>query len=183
MIGQDGKQLGIMPTRLALQRARDRNLDIVEVDPRGTPPVCKIMNYGKYKYEASKKVHNAKKSQAKAQVKEVKFRPRTDQHDFDFKLNHVRRFLDAGHKVKVSVWFRGREKLHVDQGKMLLERVIEEIGDAGTATGTLKFEGRNLSTVLVPKKKPKPKKVPSPQSDEPISLISATTDAAEEAHG
>jgi len=157
VIGQDGKQLGIMPTRLALRRASDRNMDLVEVDPKGTPPVCKIMNYGKYRYEANKKNQGAKKSQVKVHVKEVKFRPRTDQHDFDFKIKHITRFLEAGHKVKISIWFRGREKLHVDLGRQLLNRVIETIGDAAVVSGVPKFEGRNLSTVVTPKKKLKAK--------------------------
>ena len=157
VIGQDGKQLGIMPTRLALRRASDRNMDLVEVDPKGTPPVCKIMNYGKYKYEANKKNQGAKKSQVKVHVKEVKFRPRTEQHDFDFKIKHIMRFLDDGHKVKISIWFRGREKLHVDLGRQLLNRVIETVGDAAVVSGIPKFEGRNLSTVVTPKKKPKGK--------------------------
>ncbi len=165
VIGQDGKQLGIMPIGLALQRAFDRNMDLVEVDPKGTPPVCKIMNYGKYKYEASKKNQGAKKSQTKVQVKEVKFRPRTEQHDFDFKIRHITRFLDAGHKVKVSIWFRGREKLHVDLGRQLLERVIETIGDAAVVSGIPRFEGRNLSTIMNPRKTPRTKRTESPAAN------------------
>ena len=157
VISQNGKQLGIMPTRAALRKASDRNMDLVEVDPKGTPPVCKIMNYGKYKYETNKKNQGAKKSQIKVHVKEVKFRPRTDQHDFDFKIRHITRFLEAGHKVKISIWFRGREKLHVDLGRQLLNRVIETIGDAAMVSGMPKFEGRNLSIVVMPKKKLKGK--------------------------
>ena len=157
VISQNGKQLGIMPTRVALRKASDRNMDLVEVDPRAVPPVCKIMNYGRHKYETSKKSHSAKKSQARAQVKEVKFRPRTDQHDFDFKIRHITHFLDAGYKVKVSIWFRGREKLHIDVGGVLLKRVIDAVGDAAFVTGEPRFEGRNLSTVLAPRKKRSPK--------------------------
>ena len=171
VIGQDGKQLGIMPTRLALQRAFDRNMDLVEVDPKGTPPVCKIMNYGKHKYEASKRVQGAKKSQARAVVKEVKFRPRTEQHDFDFKIKHITRFLDAGHKVKVSIWFRGREKLHVDLGRLLLKRVIEAVGDIAVVNDAPKFEGRNLSTIMNPKKRPKTKKAETPSDDNSASNV------------
>ena len=166
VIGQDGKQLGIMPIRLALRRASDRNMDLVEVDPKGTPPVCKIMNYGKYRYETNKKNQGAKKSQAKVHVKEVKFRPRTDQHDFDFKIRHIARFLEAGHKVKISIWFRGREKLHVDLGRQLLDRVIETIGEAAVVSGMPKFEGRNLSVVVMPKKRLKGKPVEAPPASD-----------------
>ncbi|MBN1592890.1 MAG: translation initiation factor IF-3 [Candidatus Coatesbacteria bacterium] len=168
VIGQDGKQLGIMPTRMALQKAFDRNMDLVEVDPRGDPPVCKIMNYGKHKYETSKKFQGAKKSQVKASVKEVKFRPRTERHDFDFKIKHITRFLTSGHKVKVSVWFRGREKLHVEQGNELLDRVIEEIGDIAVVNEKPKFEGRNLSAILSPRKKAKIKKAEVPVEESPV---------------
>ncbi|HUT02670.1 MAG TPA: translation initiation factor IF-3 [bacterium] len=157
VISQDGKQLGVMLTRVALRKASDRNMDLVEVDPRAAPPVCKIMNYGKHKYETSKKSHTAKKSQARAQVKEVKFRPRTDLHDFDFKIKHITHFLDEGYKVKVSIWFRGREKLHIDLGGVLLKRVIDAVGDAASVTGEPRFEGRNLSTVLAPRRKRSPK--------------------------
>jgi len=151
-----------MPLEVALQRAFDRNLDLVEVDARGTPPVCKIMNYGKYKYETSKKVHGAKKTQVKSMVKEVKFRPRTDEHDLEFKLNHAKRFLDNGHKVKISIWFRGREKLHVDYGRQLLDRIMERLKDEVQTVGIPRFEGRNLSVILSPKKKVEPKKVVEP---------------------
>jgi len=157
VISQSGKQLGIMPIRVALRKASDRNMDLVEVDPRAVPPVCKIMNYGRHKYETSKKSHSAKKAQAKAQVKEVKFRPRTDQHDFDFKIRHIMHFLDDGYKVKVSIWFRGREKLHIDLGRVLLKRVIDAVGDAALVTDEPRFEGRNLSTVLAPRKRRSPK--------------------------
>ena len=169
VISQDGRQLGIMPIGLALRKAFDRNMDLVEVDPKGTPPVCKIMNYGRYKYETSKKNQGAKKSQVRVQLKEVKFRPRTDQHDFDFKIKHIARFLDAGHKVKISIWFRGREKLHVELGTQLLDRVIDAIGDAAVVSETPRFEGRNLSTVINPRKRPKTKKVEPSSGDIPAA--------------
>lgn len=183
VIAQDGKQLGIMSAKEALQKAYDRNLDLVEVDPRGMPPVCKIMNYGKFKYEESKRHHQARKAQAKVQVKEVKFRPRTDEHDMQFKLNHIRRFLAARHKVKVSIWFRGRERVHLDLGRELLDRVIAHMRDIAIVNDVPRFEGRTLSVVLSPKKVQKPVKAETLQPSQPVVGSQSTPDSMEEARG
>ena len=118
----DGDKLGIFPTQEALSMAQDKDMDLVEVDPNSNPPVCRIMDYGKFKYQQSKRAHEAKKKQKIIHVKEVKFRPNTDQHDFDFKLKNALRFLESGDKVKVLVFFRGREIVHRENGQRLLVR-------------------------------------------------------------
>jgi len=123
VIGDDGEPLGIKPTEEAIRIAEDQDLDLVEVAPNSNPPVCRIMDYGKHKYKASKKAHEAKKNQKVAHIKEVKFRPNTDQHDFDFKMKHVQRFLENGDKAKVVIFFKGREIVHREFGQKVLERI------------------------------------------------------------
>lgn len=151
VVGPEGEQLGVMPTEEALNKAREMNMDLVEVAPKADPPVCKIMDYGKFRYQQQKRAHEAKKKQTVIQLKEVKIRPKIDEHDFQFKLKHARRFLEGGDKAKVSVMFRGREIVHRDLGRKLLDRFIKEIEDIGEVESMPKMEGRNMTMVLMAK--------------------------------
>lgn len=177
VIGDDGESLGTIPTEEAISMAEDRSLDLVEVAPNAKPPVCRIMDYGKHKYKASKKAHEAKKNQKIVHVKEVKFRPNTDQHDFDFKLKHVQRFLENGDKAKVVIFFKGREIIHREFGQRVLERVAEKTEDIAIIEQSAKQEGRTLVMILAPKsfksKKGTQAKVPKPS-------VTKNTDANEE---
>lgn len=137
----------------ALAAAQERGLDLVEVSPNASPPVCRIMDYGKYKYQQSKKAAEAKKKTARVEVKEVKMRPKTEEHDFQVKLRNARRFLEAGHKVKVTVMFRGREVTHPEFGQKLLARVAEEVTDLGQVEGRPNMAGRFMSMIIGPAKK------------------------------
>ena len=151
LIGYDGEQLGVYLTQEALTLAEEQNQDLVEVAPNSDPPVCRIMDYGKFKYQQSKRAHEAKKKQKVIHVKEVKFRPNTDQHDYDFKLKHAFRFLEAGDKVKVVVFFRGREIVHRENGQKLLERVTETLEDIALVEQEAKQEGKTLCMIFAPK--------------------------------
>ncbi len=151
VIADDGAQLGILPVFEAIRAAEERGLDLVEVAPQAEPPVCKIMDFGKYKYEQAKKAHESKKHQKIIQLKEVKMRPGTDVHDYNFKLNNAKRFLDEGNKVKVTVVFRGREMAHTELGNALLSKVVADIQEAGNIEQMPKQEGRALSMVIAPK--------------------------------
>ena len=166
VIGDDGESLGTIPTEEAISMAEDRSLDLVEVAPNANPPVCRIMDYGKHKYKASKKAHEAKKNQKVVHVKEVKFRPNTDQHDFDFKLKHVQRFLENGDKAKVVIFFKGREIIHREFGQRVLERVAEKTEDIAIIEQSAKQEGRTLVMILAPKNV-KTKKGTQPQAPKP----------------
>ncbi len=148
VIGDDGEQLGVMTPEDAIQRAEEVGLDLVEVAPGSKPPVCRIMDYGKYKYEQKKK--SGKGKGHAASLKEVKLRPRTDQHDLDFKLKNARRFLMDGDKVKVTVMFRGRELVHRNLGRRKLDEVTEMLGQIATVENPPRMEGRFLSMILVP---------------------------------
>ena len=151
VISDAGEQLGILPIQEALRAAEERGLDLVEVAPQAEPPVCKIMDFGKYKYEQAKKAHESKKHQKVVQVKEVKMRPGTDTHDYNFKLEHAKRFLKQGDKVKVTVVFRGREMAHMDLGKSLLDRVVADISESGNIEMTPRQEGRTMIMIIAPK--------------------------------
>lgn len=151
VISPEGKQIGILPLQEALRLAEEQGLDLVEVAPQATPPVCRIMNYGKYKYQQSKKIHEAKKHQTVTQVKEVKLRPRTEEHDLQFKLRHAKRFLSEGNKVKISMLFRGREIAHPEMGKELLNRIITELKDLMVVEQAPRLEGRSMVMLLAPK--------------------------------
>lgn len=151
VISDAGEQLGILPILDAIKAAEERGLDLVEVAPQAEPPVCKIMDFGKYKYEQAKKLHESKKHQKTVQIKEVKMRPGTDVHDYNFKLNNARRFLDDGNKVKVTVVFRGREMAHTDLGNALLQRVVKDIAESGNIEQMPKQEGRALIMIIAPK--------------------------------
>jgi len=151
VIGEDGEQIGIMPTRDAIKLAGERGYDLVEISPRARPPVCKIMDYGKYKYELAKKAKDAKKKQRFLQLKEMRFRPKTEDHDYTFKMRHVREFLTQGSKVKIMVVFRGRERAHVEFGYKILDKLKVDLSDVGEPALTPRMEGRNLTLTFLPK--------------------------------
>lgn len=150
LIDDRGEQKGVMHPKEALQQAYERGLDLVEVAPGAKPPVCRIMDYGKYKYEQSKKEREAKKNQKVISVKEVKLRPNIEDHDFYTKVRNAARFLDEGNKVKVTIMFRGREITHAQNGRELCERVAEEVADIAKVEKAPKVEGRNMTMMLVP---------------------------------
>jgi len=155
VIDEEGEQLGIMAPRDAQREAEERGLDLVEVAPKANPPVCRIMDYGKYKYEQKRRARESRKHQHTVSLKEVKFRPKIDPHDFEFKKEHVREFITDGNKVKVTVMFRGREMAHPEFGKDIVERLIEATKDIASADITpqqLRLEGRNMCLVLSPLK-------------------------------
>jgi len=151
VIAPDGSQLGILATEQALQQAYSMNLDLVEVAPEARPPVCRIMDYGKFRYEQSKKAREAKKKQTVIELKEIKLRPKTEEHDFQFKARHAERFLKEGNKAKITMMFRGREMVRMDRGKALLERFVEALKDSGVVEHAPKIEGRNMTLILAPK--------------------------------
>jgi translation initiation factor IF-3 len=140
-----------LPTEQALQQAYSQNLDLVEVAPEARPPVCRIMDYGKFRYEQSKKAREAKKKQTVIELKEIKLRPKTEEHDFQFKARHAERFLKEGNKAKITMMFRGREMVRMDRGKALLERFVEALKDSGVVEQPPKIEGRNMTLILAPK--------------------------------
>jgi translation initiation factor IF-3 len=151
VIGPEGDQLGIMAVKQAMEVARNAGMDLVEVAPNAEPPVCKIMDYGKFKYQKNKRAQEAKKKQTVIQVKEVKFRPKTDEHDIQFKLRHILRFLGQKDKVKVTILFRGRELAHKDRGMDVLQRVLAELQDQAVVELPPKMEGRTMIMILAPK--------------------------------
>jgi translation initiation factor IF-3 len=151
VIDVDGGQLGVLPVEEALALAQERGLDLVEVAATARPPVVKIMDYGKYKFEEAKAARAAKKKQHVILLKEVKYRPGIDDHDFDFKTRHAREFLQDGNKVKVTMMYRGRQMAHIDLGRDVLDRVAIELKDIGKIEQEPKLEGRNMSMVLAPK--------------------------------
>lgn len=150
VIDPEGKQIGIMSLHEALEQASNFGLDLVEVSHKSDPPVCKIMDYGRYKYIQSKKAHEAKKKQASGYLKEVKMRPKTEEHDLQVKLRHIERFLKSGYKTKISVVFRGRELAHKDLGERMMERIIEETKEWGVMEHAPRFEGRSIVVILTP---------------------------------
>jgi len=158
VIDDEGKQLGVMRPQEALQIARERGLDLVEIAPQAQPPVCRIINFGKYQYEQKKKQHEAKKKQTTIVVKEIKFRPATDEHDYEFKKNNAHRMLQDGDKVKATVNFRGREITHKELGFQLLNKLETDLADVGLVEVRPKLEGMNMFTIFTPKKVEKPKK-------------------------
>jgi translation initiation factor IF-3 len=151
VVSADGEQLGILPIAQALDLARQRDMDLVEVAGEAVPPVCRIMDYGKYKYMQARRQKDARKKQTVIQVKEVKLGPKTDTHDFDFKAKHVRRFLEEGNKAKVTVRFKGREMAHTDLGWKMLNRMTEMMHDIAVIENHPRMEGRMLSMILSPK--------------------------------
>jgi translation initiation factor IF-3 len=186
VIDEDGKQLGIMPPYDALRMARSGGLDLVEVAPTANPPVCRIINYGKYLYQLSKRQHEARKHQKSIELKEVKFRPRTSEHDFEVKRNHIVKFLQEGSKVKATIMFRGREMAHRNIGMRMMERLIEEVSESSQVEARPRQEGPNLTAILAPKKAagkgaaavPRPARI-APAA--PVGAKSAAASAAAEA--
>ena len=152
VIGAEGEQLGILQRSEAIAMAQEVGCDLVEVSSNSEPPVCRIMDYGKFKYEQQKKKQDAKKRQAVVQVKEIKVRPKTDEHDYETKVKHIRRFLEDGDRCKVTVFFRGREIVHKDRGLDILERIVKDLEDIGKVDQEPRAEGRTLQMLLVPKK-------------------------------
>jgi translation initiation factor IF-3 len=155
VIDEEGNQMGIMSPQDALREAEERGYDLVEVAPQANPPVCRIMDYGKYRYEQKRRQREARKNQHTVTVKEIKYRPKIDGHDFDYKTKHVREFLSEGNKVKITIMFRGREMAHPEFGRDILARVVEETQDLISGeydTSALRLEGRNMSLVLQPAK-------------------------------
>jgi translation initiation factor IF-3 len=151
VISPDGEQLGILPVERALEIAGEMSLDLVEVAPMARPPVCRIMDYGKFKYEEQRKAREARKKQHHVQLKEVKMRPGIEDHDFEFKTRHARRFLEEGNKVKLTMMFRGRQMAHPEIGRQVLERVAGELGDVGKVESAPQMEARTMSMVIAPK--------------------------------
>jgi translation initiation factor IF-3 len=151
VITDDGEQLGILPLEEAIRQAEARGLDLVEVAETATPPVCRIMDFGKFKYQLSKKAQVAKKKQKVIQVKEIKIRPKTDTHDLAVKAGYARRFLEEGNKIKVTVMYRGREIVHADRGHLVAKKLLELLTDISQVEQEAKLEGRNLTLILSPK--------------------------------
>ncbi len=151
LIAADGSQVGIVTLKEALEYAAEATLDLVEVAPQANPPVCRVMDYGKYKYEQSKKQQEARRRQTTIQVKEVKIRPKIEAHDMEFKLKNVRRFLADNDKAKITMIFRGREMAHQDRGYAILQKVAEELADVAVVEQPPKQEGRTLSMIVAPK--------------------------------
>jgi translation initiation factor IF-3 len=164
LIGVDGSQLGIFVTSEALRIADDQGLDLVEIAPAADPPVCKVMDFGKYKYELSMKEKAARKNQSRVEIKEMKFRPKVDKHDYETKKKHILRFLDAGAKVKVTIMFRGREMAHPELGLNILEKLAGELQDLAIIETQPKLEGRNMHMLLAPLKKKETKAVADEES-------------------
>ena len=151
LIDETGEQVGIVPTDEARAMAVEQGLDLVEVAPNSRPPVCRIMDYGKYKYEQARKAREAKKKQHTVTVKEIKMRPKIEDHDFGFKLRHARRFLDEGDKVKFTLRFRGREMTHPELGERVLNRVKVELAELATIESDVKREGRQMTMLMAPR--------------------------------
>lgn len=150
LIDDTGAQLGIVPTVDALRIAKERELDLVEVSPKAVPPVCKIMDYGKYKYQIAKKAQETKKKQTLIQVKEMKLGLKIEEHDLQFKLNHIKDFLKEGNKVKIVVMFRGREVLHRNKGEELAQKIMDSLKDLSNLEQRPKFDGRNIIMIFAP---------------------------------
>ncbi|HLE08813.1 MAG TPA: translation initiation factor IF-3 [Thermodesulfobacteriota bacterium] len=150
LIDGEGNQKGVLPIQQALKDADDAGLDLVEVSPQADPPVCRLIDYGKYKYQMSKKSHEAKKKQTVVHVKEIKLRTGTGEHDFQFKVRNMKRFLSGGDKVKISIFFRGREITHLDRGVEMLNKVADEVKDMGVIEQKPKLEGKSMTMLVGP---------------------------------
>jgi translation initiation factor IF-3 len=162
LVGAEGEQIGIVTVAEALRRAQDADLDLVEVAPDARPPVCKLMDYGKFKYESAQKAREARRNQVLTVIKEMKLRPKIDNHDYETKKGHVVRFLAAGDKVKVTIMFRGREQSRPELGFRLLQRLAADVADLGVIESAPKQDGRNMIMVLAPHKSNKTRPTPAP---------------------
>ncbi|NOT35504.1 MAG: translation initiation factor IF-3 [Candidatus Eisenbacteria bacterium] len=171
VIGEDGSQVGVVATRDALAMAQAKGLDLVEVSPTARPPVCRIMDYGKYKYEQNRRARKARKNQHVMQLKEVKMRPKIDDHDYGFKMDHAREFLGERDKVKFTIMFRGREMAHQEIGHRLVEKIVSELADVAQVEQHARSEGRTLTLVMAPKpqqqQQQQPKAAPKIENPEP----------------
>ncbi len=183
LVDEKGGQLGVVPTNEALKLARERGLDLMEVSPNSRPPVCKICDYGKFKYEKKKKEHAAKKKQAVIKIKEIQLRPQTDDHDLEYKFKNARTFLEEGDKAKVTMIFRGREVIHVEAGRKVMDQLVELTKDIAIVEAPAKLEGKKLIMILAPapaagKKPPakKPSIVIKPANTAPSANASAPAD-------
>ena len=183
VIGKEGDQLGVMATQDAFNMARDAGLDLVEVSPLAKPPVCKLMDYGKFKYQQKRKASLARKHQQQISLKEVKFRPKTDDHDFMVKVNHLKRFLADGHKTKVTVVLRGREIVHKDIGRQLLVRVRETLVNEAVSDTMPHLEGRQFFMILAPSKTSVKKKEKTMQEETQLSEKMSPAHVKEEDKG
>jgi len=154
LVGADGQQIGIVSIQEAMRRARELDLDLVEVAPQANPPVCRIMDYGKFKYERDVRQKEARKKQSRVEVKEMKMRPKIDPHDYATKKGHIERFLNQGARVKVTIMFRGREMAHTELGRKLLDRLTADLSELATVDAYPKLDGRNMVMVLAPLKRP-----------------------------
>ena len=187
-MGADGEQIGIVTVQDALARATAADLDLVEVAPQAVPPVCRIMDYGKYKYERGMREKEARKKQSRIEVKEIKFRPKIDRHDYETKKGHVIRFLNAGARVKVTIMFRGREMAHTELGQRILDRLVEDLDGLASVEQSSKLDGRNMVMVVAPTKKPPPRVRPprhaKPERDaeapeEQVAEVAVATEVSE----
>ena len=178
LVGENAEQLGIVSVAEALRMAEERNVDLVEIAPMAQPPVCKLMDYGKFRYREQKKAHEAKLKQKQIQVKEIKFRPGTDEGDYKIKLGKLIQFLEAGDKAKVTLRFRGREMAHKEFGERLLERVRKDLDPVGLVEQFPKLEGRQMVMVLAPKKKGPAPKVAKPKETKEAKEAKAAKPAA-----
>jgi len=158
LIGPDGEQMGIVSTKDAMQKAQEVGLDLVEVAPSGIPPVCRIMDYSKFKYDQEKKEREARRHQKIMHLKEIKIKPHIEEHDYQVKLHHLKRFLERGDKAQITMVFRGREMKHIDIGRKVLDRVVSDLLEVGEVENGPKREGRNIIVNFVPKATAKPKK-------------------------
>ena len=153
VIDEDGTQLGIMAPAQAVTIAREKGLDLVEISPTAVPPVCRIMDFGKYQYTEQKKARQARKHQKVIELKEIKFRPKVDEHDYQFKKKHIERFIGEGDKVKATIFFRGREMAHPEIGRRILERLIDDLAEVAVAENSPRQEGNQMHTILSQKRK------------------------------
>ena len=180
LVDQEGQQLGIRPTREALELAREQDLDLVEVAPTANPPVCRIMDYGKFKFDEAQKAKESRRKSQGTGIKEMKYRPKIGPGDFDTKTRLVSKFLDEGHKVKITIMFRGREVFHPELGRRILDRVAEVIGDGAKVEAMPKLDGRNMTMVLNPIRKPSPRRAKPPAAATP-AVPAATSEPADAA--
>lgn len=180
VIDDTGQQLGIMPPQQALALARSKSLDLVEVAATATPPVCRIMDFGKYQYQEQKRQREARKHQKVTEVKEIKFRPKVDEHDYQFKKKHIERFLADGDKVKATIFFRGREMAHPEIGRRILERLMLELQHAAIAENVPRREGNTMHVILARKPGWKPSPAPKP-APRPAEVPAAGVDGTEPA--
>lgn len=179
LVGDGGEQLGVKPLPEALQIAREQGLDLVEVAPNASPPVCRLLDYGRYKYEQEQRRKESRRKASNVVVKEMKFRPKIDGHDFDTKMKHVLRFLTEGAKVKVTIMFRGREMAHTELGLRILEKIADEVSELAIVESTPRQDGRNMVMVLNPTKRPEKKKKKS--APRAAQVEAAPAPAAEDA--